>query len=49
MNTQLHLIHNWITDSKMNLNLAKSSVMWFKAGSKKLSKHPSISVKIVPH
>ena len=29
INTQLYLIYNWITNNKMKLNLAKSSVMWF--------------------
>ena len=28
--TDLQYISNWITSSKMQLNIAKSSVMWFK-------------------
>ena len=44
MNTQLQLLHKWITNSKMILNLEKSSVMWFRVGSKQSSEFPSISV-----
>ena len=44
LNSQLKLVHSWIRNSKMNLNYAKSSVMWFKTKSKKCSGYPNIII-----
>ena len=45
MNRQLVLIHNWLVEHGMRLNVQKSHVMWFHAGRHKL-KHPHPPVSI---
>lgn len=44
MSSQLQLVNKWILDSKMMLNIQKSSVMWFRVSSRKKVVYPDISV-----
>ena len=39
MNQQLALIHDWLVEHWMGLNVQKSRVMWFHVGKRKL-RHP---------
>ena len=47
MTSQLQLVNKWIVDSKMKLNIQKSSVMWFRVSSRKKVVHPDIFVNDV--
>ena len=47
MTSQLHLMNKWILDSKMKLNIQKSSVMWFRVSSRKKVVYPDIFVNDV--
>ena len=44
MCSQLQLVNKWIVDSKMQLNMQKSSVMWFRGSSRKKVVFPDIVV-----
>ena len=44
MCSQLQLVNKWIVDSKMQLNIQKSSVMWFRVSSRKKMVFPDIFV-----
>ena len=44
MNSQLQLVSNFISDSRMMLNFNKSNVMWFHDNHKKLADYPPIVV-----
>ena len=43
-NSQLQLVSNFISDSRMMLNFNKSNVMWFRGNRKKLADYPPIVV-----
>ena len=45
MNQQLFLIHDWLVQHKMSLNMQKSHVRWFHIGKRKKQRqlYPSIS------
>lgn len=45
MNQQLALIHDWLVEHRMRLNVQKSRIMWFRAGRCKLQ-HPYPHVSI---
>ena len=46
MNQQLSLIHNWLVQHRMSLNIQKSRVLWFHIGKRKKQRqlYPSISI-----
>ena len=45
MNQQLALIHDWLVEHRMRLNVQKSRVMWFRVGRRKLQHlYPHISI-----
>ena len=45
MNQQLTLIHEWLVEHRMKLNVQKLHVMWFRVGRRKLQhSYPHISV-----
>ena len=44
MTSQLQLVNDWVLDSKMKLNLEKSSVMWFRVSSQRNIVYPNILV-----
>ena len=47
MTSQLQLVNKWIVDSKMKLNIQKSSVMWFRVSSRKKVVYSDIFVNDV--
>ena len=45
MNQQLALIHDWLVEHRMKLNVQKSCVMWFHVGRRKLQDlYPHVSI-----
>ena len=47
MTSHLQLVNKWIVDSKMKLNIQKSSVMWFQVSSRKKVVYSDIFVNDV--
>ena len=45
MNRQLALIHDWLVEHRMRLNIQKLHVMWFYVGKRKL-KSPHLQISI---